>query len=171
MQTATKQKVYIDIPYIGSQSNKLLSELKKLIDIYYPQVQPCFYFKNNYKIASFFKRCDQPDMLVRSNTIYKYVCHCCQQCYIGSSQLQMFRRVAQHKGVSFRTNRPLTKPDFSSIREHCNDKDHIFKIDNFSILDSCYSKIDLKLLESIHIHIEKPSLNKNKLATPLHIVS
>ena len=171
IHTVAKHKIYVNIPYIGVQSEKLQSDLRNLLSTYYPQIQTCFYFKNNFTIGSFFKRHDSPDVLLRSCVIYKYECHCCQQCYIGSSSLQMFRRVAQHRGVSFRTNRPLNKVDFSSIREHCHEKDHRFQIDNFSILSTCNSKNDLKLLESIYIHNEKPSLNRNKLATPLHMVS
>ena len=169
--TVSKQKVYVHMPFIGTQSEKLLSEVKMLLSTYYPQIQPCFYFKNHYTIGSFFKRYDQPEMLLRSNIVYKYACHCCQQCYIGSTQLQMFRRAAQHKGVSFRTNRPLSKPDLSAIRDHCNERDHPFKIDNFCILDTCHTRDDLKLMESIHIQSQKPELNRNKLATQLHILS
>ena len=124
VHTVAKQKIYVNVPYIGIQSDKLLIDLKNLFSTFYPQIQTCFYFKNHFTIGSFFKRHDSPEMLLRSSIVYKYTCHCCQQCYIGSSQLQMFRRIAQHKGVSFRTNRPLNKVDFSSIREHCNEADH-----------------------------------------------
>ena len=171
VHTVAKRKVYVNLPYIGTQTNKMISEIRCLLDQFYPQIHSCFYHKNNYTIGSLFKRYESPELLLRSCVVYKYKCHCCQQCYIGSTQLQMFRRIAQHKGVSFRTNRPLAKLDFSSIRDHCNNENHSFKVDNFSIVDSCLFSYDLKLLESIVINQEKPALNRNKLATPLQILS
>ena len=171
IHTVPKQKLYIQLPFIGVQTEKLTAELKALLCHYYPHIHSCFYFKNKFTIGSFFKRYEHPELLLRSRIVYKYTCHCCTQCYIGSSTLQMFRRVAQHKGVSFRTNRPLSKPDISSIREHCDSKNHAFRTDNFSILASCQINHNLKLLESLYIHNNKPVLNKNKVATPLHIVT
>jgi hypothetical protein len=84
--------------------------------------------------------------------------------------LQMFMRTSKHKGVSFRTGLPITKPEKSSIREHSNSHDHPIKTSNFSILGSCQNAIDLRILESIYISQQKPQINDYQSAIDLNIV-
>ena len=163
-----RRTVYINLPFIGDQTSKLLEEIRQLMCRFYPQINPRFYFKNTNTIARFFNKYDNPDVLVRSSIIYKYTCNCSLQ-YIGSTQLQLFRRVSQHKGVSFRTGIPLSKPDQSAIRDHCNSHNHKFDENNFTIVDHCQYKTDLQILETLHIHTELPSLNGNQHATTLNM--
>lgn len=168
--TVPKQNVYMNLPLLGYQNNKMKLEVQSLIEKYFPQVSPSFYFRNLHKIGSFFRIKDSPDMLMRSSVIYEYKCDCCQQSYIGSTTLQMFRRIAQHKGVSFRTGQQLSKPDNSSIRDHCFNKDHPLKTKNFSIIGNCTS-CDLRTLESIFIQKLKPTLNSNQSAVILNVLA
>ena len=169
--TVPRHKIFINLPYIGFQTTKMQGDIRSLLSSFFPQIQPNFYYNNNFKIGSFFSKYRSPDLLLRSSVIYQYECHCCQQCYIGSTQLQLFRRIAQHEGVSFRTFRHLSKPDFSSIRLHCETQNHPFNRKSFTVIDSCNSKTDLKLLESLHISQKHPSLNTSKIATPLNIIT
>lgn len=106
--------------------------------------------------------------MTRSNIVYNYECHCCQQCYVGSTTLQLFVRSSKHFGRSYRTLRPLSKPEKSSIREHCMDRDHPMRLENFSILDYGTTS-DLKLLESLYIHKNSPSLNDHQSSVTLNI--
>ena len=168
---APKQKIFFELPYIGSQTTKLTSEVISVLGKIFPQILPCFYFRSTCTIGQLFKKKDTPDQMLRTSVVYKYDCHCCQRCYIGSTSLQMFRRCAQHQGVSFRTGQHLTKPDKSSIRDHCMQHDHPFKLANFSIVDSTFDSQDIKILESIHIHCSKPTLNDYARASGLFIVS
>ena len=85
--------------------------------------------------------------MVRISVLYKNECASCRLSYIGSTAVQMSVRIAQHKGESFRTKLPLTKPSKSSIRDHCKSANHGFKIENFSILDSTFYSQDLRILE------------------------
>ena len=55
------------------------------------------------------------------------------------------------QGPSFRTDRLLTSPEFSNIRNHAHENNHPIRDCNFKILDTCNS-FDLRLLESIYIH-------------------
>ena len=109
-------------------------------------------------------------MLVRSSVIYKYTCNCCQQSYIGSTVLQLLRRCAQHRGISFRTGNRLTRPDNSAIRDYCFNNDHSFKIFNFNIIDSTAQILDLRILEYIHINTNRPKINNNHTATTVNYV-
>jgi hypothetical protein len=145
-------------------------ELRSLFAKFFPQINPNFYYRKTATIGSFFKRTETSDMLVRSSVVYQYTCDCCQRSYIGSTMLQMFRRCASHRGVSFRTNRPITKPEKSSIRDHCLELDHPIKIQKISILAATSNISDLRVLESLQIHKCKPALNDYQSAMKLNIV-
>ena len=106
--------------------------------------------------------------MMRSNVIYRYKCDCAQS-YIGSTTVQLFVRSAQHRGISHRTKRPLSRPNISSIRDHCESNDHMFKFDNFSILGNTPNDYDLRILESLMIYSHKPTINECSFAVPLNI--
>ena len=108
-------------------------------------------------------------MFVLSSLIQKYRCAYCQQSYIGSTLLQLFRRYAQHKGISFRTDRLLTRPDHSSIRNHCFNLDHSFNMSKFPIIDSS-AVLDRRLLEFIPINNSRPETNNNQTATLVNVL-
>ena len=166
----SKNKIYFELPQIGNQTKKMKSELTKLLNEFYPQISPYPFFRNTFKIGSFFRKTDKPAVDMRSSVVYKYTCDCCQQSYIGSTVLQMFIRCSRHKGVSFRTDRPLTKPEKSSIREHSLNAQHPLKLGNFSILDSSNNSHSLRILESIYIRKLLPSINNYQTAVNLNIV-
>ena len=75
--------------------------------------------------------------------------------------------ISQHKGISFRTNRPLSSFDSSKIYEHAFESNHPISDDSFKILSNS-TVFDLKVLESLYIH--KPNLNYYNSSFDLHIV-
>ena len=78
----------------------------------------------------------------------------------------------EHSGVSYRTGQTLSRPPQSSIRDHaisCNSTHHIHP-DNFNILGTSRNLTELRILESLFIHKEKPSLNNTLSAFLLQIV-
>ena len=95
--------MYFELQYIGTATNQLPQEVISLINRFYPHIDPRVYFRNDFSTGKFFKKHRNTDMLMRSSVVYKYTCDCCQQSYISSTELQLFCRCAQHKGVSFRT--------------------------------------------------------------------
>ena len=106
---------------------------------------------------------------MRSSLIYAYSCASCAHQYIGSSIRNLYMRVSEHQGKSFRTGIDLSKPN-SPIFDHkfeCNTK---VDISEFKILDHASSIYKLRILESLYIHKEKPKLNDNESAVPLLIV-
>ena len=89
----------------------------------------------------------------------------------SSTHRNLYMRVAEHAGVSFRTKVPLTSPPYSAVREHleqCNNTPA--SIENFKILDRNKFYTDLRILESLYIFKLKPSLNNTSSAFPLSIV-
>ena len=161
--------MYAQLPFIGSSTTAMRNELLEILGKFHPQINPKFYFRKGFTIGTFFKKHYPTDMFVRSSVIYQYTCDCCQQSYIGSTALQLFRRLSQHRGISFRTGTMLTRRDNSAIRGRCFNSDHPFKISNFSIVDSTALLLNLRILESIHIYRNNPEINNYQTATTVSI--
>ena len=170
VQSVQKLPVSITLPYLGPLSIRLSKDLNNIIKKFYPQIQFRCLFNNKRTISSFFPFKDQIPLMVSSNIIYKYSCGQCQSIYIGETKRHLISRICEHKGISFRTNRPLSNPSHSNIRQHAFNCDHPILTSNFSLLSKCPSN-DLKLLESIYIHKIVPSLNNQNSSCPLNILN
>ena len=166
-----KQKLYFTIPYFGSQSDELRTEISKLLHKYFSNISFQLILCNPYKLRNFFSYKDKISKGMRSALVYKYCCARCASEYVGSTSRALATRVAEHAGRSFRTNRILTNPPNSNIYEHANNCDSPITLDNFSILNSCSNISDLHILESLYIYKLKPVLNSSQSAVPLHIVN
>ena len=162
--TVPKQKKFVTLPFLGYLSVKVRDELTELFSKFLPHLNIIIIFKNDKSIGTFFKVKERLEPLLSSGIIYKYTCAGCKACYIGSTSRRLIVRISEHKGVSSRTGQISTTPTFSAIREHSLEKDHLIKTDSFSVIDRSYSKFDLLIKESLHIHTEKPCLN-NQLSS------
>ena len=76
-------------------------------------------------------------------------------------------RVAKRAGVSFQSGVPLTSPPHSAVREHSDLCSTNVDINNFQVLATSSSEIDLKILESLHIFKSRPRLNSQLSSYPL----
>ena len=103
-----------------------------------------------------------------SNAVYLFKCGQCSAQYIGETSRHIITRVCDHKGISSRTGRPLTKPENSRILEHFNSTNHGISLSDFKILKTCKT-LDLKVTESVCIHRFKPDLNNHDASLPLNI--
>ena len=107
VQSVQKLPVSITLPYLGPLSIKLSKHLNNIIKKIYPQIQFRCLFNNKRTIGSYFPFKDQIPLMVSSNIIYKYSCGQCQSIYIGETKRHLISRICEHKGISFRTNRPI----------------------------------------------------------------
>ena len=154
--TVKKDKIFVKLPYYGNQSFKIKRNLRELLLKFYPQINIQIIFSNNFSISSFFRLKDKiPDRL-RSSLIYKYQCDRCNSVYIGKTIRHFSVRISEHRGLSYRTNRPLLSPPFSSIRNH-NQSCEI-KPDNFKIVASGQGNLELLVKESIITKLVKPNI-------------
>ena len=108
-----------------------------------------------------------PDLL-KSNVVYKYECAQCDASYVGETTRHLRTRVAEHKGVSARTGKPVNR-SHSNILEHAMITGHIILDQNFKIITTTQSDV-LKISESIHIKEKVPSLNSQDSSQPLNIL-
>ena len=160
---------YISLPYFGKQSEKLKKELYQLLSKCLVHKDIRIVLVNNFKIGSFFNYKDKLPKQCQSSLVYKFSCVRCTSEYVGSTIRTLQSRVDEHCGRSSRTGLLLSKPQFSSIREHAKTCTIGISLDNFKILGKEKDKNCLRILESLHIHRNRPSLNDMKSAIPLYI--
>lgn len=169
--TVPKQVIYVKLPFIGPLSYDTVTYLQKTLVQYFPQINFRFSLNNSFKVANFFMYKDRlPDEL-RSNIIYNFKCSVCNATYIGSTSKQSKIRFSQHLGISYRTNNPYAEPQHSAPRIHAESSNHPFKYSDFSIIDSCQLRNNIRILESIHIYNQRPTLNIDHSAVPLNILT
>ncbi|KAF7677257.1 hypothetical protein TCON_2655 [Astathelohania contejeani] len=169
--TVKKDLRYVKLPFYGFMSFSIRNQLNKLFQQCYPQIDFRFVFTNKNTIGSHFKVKDSIPLPLCSSIIYSYTCSSCNARYIGSSIRNYKIRILEHKGVSYRTGLPLSKPSFSEVRNHSLSEDHPFSESSFKILDkSSGGPCDLRLMESLYIKDLHPSLNNNVSSVQLYTV-
>ena len=172
--TVPKKPIYFVLPYFGHQSVLFAKQLSTLISEYYSCLNPKIILLNNNKVKNIFTYKDVLPKLLRSSVVYQHSCpQDCGSAYVGSTIRTLQTRIMEHRGVSHRTGRPLTRPPQSAIREHsgiCGGGCVISK-DSFIILGSQNTTTDLRILESLYIHRLKPTLNEMASAFPLKVIN
>ena len=168
--TCEQKKIYAAIPYFGSQSEKFKKELLSIISQFFPQLDFRIALTNRTTIGSFFRFKDRLPLELRSNVVYSYSCaQCASGTYIGSTVRSAYMRIAEHRGRSFRTGKLLDTPPHSAIRDHAVKCKHQIQDGSFTILDQDHGENSLRILESLYIGKQKPSLNNTKSCFPLQI--
>ena len=151
---------YIKIPFYGNISYELRKNLMKNLRPAFPGINFRIVFHNDFKINSFFGYKDALPDGIRSNICYLFTCPQCSLRYIGCSTRALNVRIYEHLGKSIRTNNLLTKPPFSTIRDHCHNLDHSLNKLNFEIVARLRNHSDTFLAESILIKKINPELNR-----------
>ena len=165
--TAAKEVKYIKLPYLGNLSYSIRKQLNILLKQSFPHIDFKFVFSNNFTISSLIKRTETKTLDLASGVVYLFTCSSCNARYIGSTMRWMQHRYRNHRGISTRTCQPLTKPEYSAIRDHSLDYDHLFTYTDFKILASANFRSDLLTLESLYISKMKPELNATSSALQL----
>ena len=165
--TAEKASMYVSFPYLGCHSIKIRNRLNKLIKELYPQISLKIAFSPSCTLGSFFKFKDRLEKNLLASIVYKYKCDTCNGSYIGKTKRHFKTRIYEHLGISPRTGKPVLSPSSSKIREHCESCGHGISIENFEMVSSGQSDMDLLILESLYIYKLKPSLNSDLSSIPL----
>ena len=166
-----KEKQFLSLPFFGHSSYVVRNKLCTLFRNHFPQMDIKIVLSNKQTIGSLFPVKEQLCKSLCSNVIYLYKCQSetCEASYVGSTIRTLHDRVSEHKGISNRTERPLSDPKASSIRDHSISCKHPIENDSFRIIGRCREGKDLRLLESIFIKHLQPSLNNAESAVPLCI--
>ena len=165
--TVNKAVVYFPITYAGKSSFSLKNKLRKLIREFYPQIDVRVIFRPNYTTRNLFRFKDIIPKDLQASLVYKYQCHCCNAMYYGKTKRQLKVRTFEHVGRSVRTNRPLSKPSFSAIRDHSENCNHPILKDSFSILSCRSNEQELAIVETLYSLRDKPELCNNERSVEL----
>ena len=157
--TAPKDIRYLKLPYFGNESFKVRKKLNDILRSSFPQIDFRFIFTNNFTIGSYLKNSTPFPFDLRSSVVYLYTCPSCNARYVGSTSRSIKHRISDHLGRSICTNFPLSKPQYSAIREHSLNSDHPLSGAAFEILNSTPSRTDLLTLEALYIKKMIPELN------------
>ena len=135
METVPRKTIFAVFPYISKSSNKLLSsDISEICKRFYPQLDVKIIFKNSFSVSSFFNYKDKVLPLVQSSLVYKYSCGQCDATYIGETSRHLKTRLAEHRGLSNRTGKPLLNAPHSSILDHALYSGHDICTDNLKII-------------------------------------
>ena len=124
--------------------------MQKLVKRYCSDLKISLAF-STFKIGRLFSTKDRLPLLSRSKVVYKFACASCGACYIGETHRHLSTRISEHmmnKGSNIYKHLqefPVYKQSYSA--------------GDFIVLDSANTDYSLKLKESIHIQLTKPSLN------------
>ena len=165
-----KLERYFVFPYFGTESERMKDDITELLSKHYYFLNPRIVLMNTFSIGSFFRYKDRLPKCCQSTVVYKFCCASCGASYVGSTLRNLHSRIQQHLGKSIRTGKFLATPDPSPIRDHSLTCDTLVTQDTFSILGKTNAVSDLRILESLHIHQQKPSLNNMSSSFPLQTV-
>ena len=167
INTASKQKMFIKLPFHGEESFRIRRQLNQLVSKFYPQIKLNVVFQSGFRIKNMFKFKDTVPLPLMSSLVYKYICNRCQSVYIGKTSRHLSTRISEHMGVSYRTAVPLTSPPFSAIRNHIdhNHTNYTISPDEFTIIDRAPTDFQLLKKESILIKQIQPNLNNMESLT------
>ena len=167
----TREKIFFSFPYFGKKSETMSKELKDIISKHCLEKNVQIILSNKFTIGSFFRYKDLLPRCLCSSIVYEFSCLQCRSVYVGMTARNLYIRVAEHLGKSFRTGNRIASPSHSKVREHIvNSCPQSVSLDNFKILTSSSNFSDLKILESLYIHYLRPDLNSNDSSCPLNVV-
>ena len=111
--------------------------------------------------------CNVKYISLQSNIVYKWQCRGCDATYVGRTIRSAWMRWFEHLGRSFRTGNHLTRPNYSAIREHSEESGHPLSLEDFSVITSTSSNIDLDILEALYTYKLKPKIARNVTVSSL----
>ena len=164
-----KKKVTVILPYLGTLSNRIENNVKKVIKNALPNHSIRFVYKLTHRMSDLFKFKDTiPDSL-QSNLVYLFTCSNCNITYVGMTLRHIWVRECEHAGISPRTGKHLKGTTPTAVRDHMLECDNIVSHNDFKILSKGGNERDIEIKESLMIKLLKPKLNNNMVSKQLSL--
>ena len=135
---------FVKLPHINDARTRALSDLLRDSNI-----KPVFVSPGNLYSLVRVKESRIPSHLGVANVVYKFVCHSCDNSYIGYTERVLMARVTEH----VRGKSPLSE----AHRELCSTP--VSRAD-FVVHDTGRTLLELRIKEAVHIRVVRPSLNR-----------
>lgn len=170
--TSSTKGLTLILPFLGKASLEMKSRITHMFKDLLPSVKVNVILSSKYRLSSVFKFKDKiPDDL-RSHILYKFSCTSCNAKYIGETTRHLKVRLSEHLALSYLTERN-TKPDTTvstPVTKHCHGTNaHLNDPSSFKIVGQGQNEFCLRVKESLLIHKDQPSLNKDDDSTPLYL--
>ena len=157
-----KERVFIGIPYIGQHAEEARRKILHICKNFIPHKDFFVYFKPSFSVKNFFKTKDITPTLLRSYIVYEFKCAICHVGYVGQTTRHLCHRIAEHQGVSHITKNEVKNKVHSKIREHLTSCSGCqISSDNFRVIATGSTDLELLIKERLLIHQLKPQLNGN----------
>ena len=118
--TVPKKVVYFCLPFTGSHSLQIRTQITRLCNAAYPHINIRFVFCSHKHISSFFPFKDKVPKFLRSGVVYLFKCQCCSASYVGQTMRHLHTSILEHLGLTPITGQPSSSPVMSSIFSHLN---------------------------------------------------
>ena len=164
------KKIYFCLPFTGSHSLQIRTQITRLCNAAYPHFNIRFVFRSSTRISSFFPFRDKVPKFLRSGVVYLFKCRCCFASYVGQTTRHLHARVSEHLGISPIMGKPSSSPPMSSIFSHLKTTGHTANFDDIEVLFSCSDDCELMIHESLLISKLKPTLNAQGSSIPLNLL-
>ena len=100
VHTAPKKTVYFCLPFTGSHSLQIRTQITRLCNAAYPHLNIRFVFRSSTRISSFFPFKDKVPKFLKSGVVYLFKCRRCSASYVGQTTRHLHTRVSEHLGIS-----------------------------------------------------------------------
>ena len=171
--TVPKKVINISLPFMGSDSLKIRSQLNKIVKTYFPACKLQVLFNSNCRLGSFFRFKDKVSLNARSFILYKFSCSGCNSAYLGKTKRHFLVRMSEHLGISLATGKNYTfnprNVNNTAVLNHINHNNCNANFDNFRVIGSASNDYALCLKESLLIQLYNCDLNKSVKSMPLKL--
>ena len=162
ISTVSKKEFSMCLPFLGKETLIVKNKLRKLFVSQFPSFKLRIVLKPSIKIGSFFNFKDTIPFRDWSYVVYKFSCGNYDITYIGKTTRHLLVRLSGHLSISHITENEgkYNINQTTAIREHLRVCEHFSDIDNFKILASGNTDIELLIKESLLEGRERPLLNE-----------
>ena len=171
--TVPKKVINITLPFMGTDSLKIRSNLSKIAKTYFNCCKIQVMFKSDNRLGSYFRFKDKVPLNARSFVLYKFKCSRCNSAYVGKTKRHYLVRMFEHLGISLTTGKNYTfnpnNNNNTTVLNHINCNNCEATLDNFRIIGSARNDYTLCLKESLVIQLYKFNLNKTVKSMPLYL--
>ena len=171
--TVPKRVISISLPFMGTDSLKIRSQLNQIVKTYFPACKLQVLFNSNSRLGSFFRFKDKMPLNARSLILYKFSCSGCNSAYLGKRKRHFLVRMSEHLGISLATGKNYTfnpkNVNNTAVLNHINYNKCGATFDNFRVIGSASNDYTLCLKESLLVQLYKFDLNKNVKSMPLKL--
>jgi hypothetical protein len=156
------------LPFLGPLSIQLRDRMLSLYK-HMPAVKLRLIFVSSSRIGHAFRFKDRVPLSMRSGVVYRYKCSVCNNTYVGKTTRRLHSRVAEHSGISERTE-ARTHAIRSAVYDHSLECQTRISLSDFSVLCSAGTDRQLLIKESLSIRNSNPVLNAQLSSYPLYLL-